>query len=48
MNEIIEMGDISISVTRKDIKNVHLSVPPPEGRVHTQVDILDVFPGHRN
>ncbi|MCF5023867.1 M48 family metallopeptidase [Pseudomonas lurida] len=33
MSEIIELGDISISVTRKDIKNVHLSVHPPEGRV---------------
>ncbi|MBH3408833.1 M48 family metallopeptidase [Pseudomonas glycinae] len=33
MNEIIELGDISILVTRKDIKNVHLSVHPPEGRV---------------
>lgn len=33
MNEIIELGDISISVTRKDIKNVHLSVHPPDGRV---------------
>lgn len=33
MNEIIELGDISISVTRKDIKNVHLSVHPPEGRI---------------
>ena len=33
MNEIIELGDISISVTRKDIKNVHLSVHPPKGRV---------------
>jgi predicted metal-dependent hydrolase len=33
MNEIIELGDISISVTRKNIKNVHLSVHPPEGRV---------------
>ena len=33
MNELIELGDISISVTRKDIKNVHLSVHPPEGRV---------------
>ncbi|WP_350576392.1 SprT family zinc-dependent metalloprotease [Pseudomonas sp. HY2-MNA-CIBAN-0224] len=33
MNEIIELGDISISVTRKDIKHVHLSVHPPEGRV---------------
>lgn len=33
MSEIIELGDISISVSRKDIKNVHLSVHPPEGRV---------------
>lgn len=33
MNELIELGGISISVTRKDIKNVHLSVHPPEGRV---------------
>lgn len=33
MSEIIELGDISIAVTRKAIKNVHLSVHPPEGRV---------------
>lgn len=33
MNEIIQIGDIAIAVTRKDIKNVHLSVHPPEGRV---------------
>ena len=33
MTEIIQIGDISIAVTRKDIKNVHLSVHPPEGRV---------------
>ena len=33
MTEIIQIGDISISVTRKDIKNVHLSVHPPGGRV---------------
>ncbi|SER44203.1 MULTISPECIES: M48 family metallopeptidase [Pseudomonas] len=33
MNETIELGDISISVSRKNIKNVHLSVHPPEGRV---------------
>lgn len=29
----IELGDISIRVIRKDIKNVHLSVHPPQGRV---------------
>jgi len=33
MTEVIEIGDISISVTRKDVKNVHLSVHPPDGRV---------------
>ena len=33
MDEIIELGEILISVTRKDIKHVHLSVHPPEGRV---------------
>lgn len=31
--ESIELGDISIRVTRKDIKHVHLSVHPPDGRV---------------
>ena len=33
MTESIQIGDISIAVTRKDIKNVHLSVHPPEGDV---------------
>lgn len=33
MTETIHLGDISIAVTRKDIKNVHLSVHPPDGRV---------------
>ena len=33
MTETIELGDVSIAVTRKDIKNVHLSVHPPYGRV---------------
>lgn len=33
MRETIQLGDISILVTRKDIKNVHLSVHPPDGRV---------------
>ncbi|MDZ7815510.1 MAG: SprT family zinc-dependent metalloprotease [Planctomycetota bacterium] len=33
MSEVIELGDISITVTRKEIKNVHLSVHPPNGRV---------------
>lgn len=33
MSETIKLGGISIQVTRKAIKNVHLSVHPPEGRV---------------
>lgn len=33
MTETIELGDIAIKVTHKAIKNVHLSVHPPEGRV---------------
>ena len=33
MNEMIQLGEISIAVTRKDSKNVHLTVHPPDGRV---------------
>jgi predicted metal-dependent hydrolase len=33
MTEMIQLGAVSIAVTRKDIKNVHLSVHPPHGRV---------------
>ena len=33
MTEKIKLGEISILVTRKAIKNVHLSVHPPSGRV---------------
>lgn len=33
MAETIRLGEIAIAVTRKDIKNVHLSVHPPMGRV---------------
>jgi len=33
MRETIKLGEISIEVTRKAIKNVHLSVHPPNGRV---------------
>lgn len=33
MTETIRLGDVSIRVTRKDIKHVHLSVHPPSGRV---------------
>ncbi len=33
MAETIHIGDLSIQVTMKDIKNVHLSVYPPDGRI---------------
>jgi predicted metal-dependent hydrolase len=33
MSEPIRLGGIVIAVTRKDIKHVHLSVHPPNGRV---------------
>ena len=33
MAETIELGDITVDVVQKDIKNVHLSVYPPTGRV---------------
>ena len=29
----IQIGDLSVEVTQKDIKNLHLSVHPPSGRV---------------
>ena len=33
MVDKIQLGEIAVAVTRKDIKNVHLSVYPPEGKV---------------
>ncbi|MFN4909175.1 MAG: M48 family metallopeptidase [Bacteroidota bacterium] len=33
MAETIHLGDMNIAVTRKEVKNVHLSVHPPDGRV---------------
>ena len=33
MVKTIQIGELSILVTRKAIKNVHLSVYPPHGRV---------------
>lgn len=49
MGELIELGDISISVSRKDVKNVHLSVHPPDGRVtlvapaSTRIDVARAY-----
>ena len=33
MNETIQLGEVRIAVTRKAVKNVHLSVHPPMGHV---------------
>ena len=33
MVETIQLGEIAIALTRKDVKHVHLSVHPPSGRV---------------
>lgn len=33
MQETIELGDVVISLMRKDVKHVHLTVHPPTGRV---------------
>lgn len=49
MTEFIQLGDISIEVTRKAIKNVHLSVHPPSGRVtlsapaSTRLDVVRAY-----
>jgi hypothetical protein len=45
----VKLGDISIEVILKDIKNVHLSVYPPTGKVrisapsHMNIDTIRVF-----
>jgi predicted metal-dependent hydrolase len=49
MQTRIQLGDIGVDVVRKDIKNVHLSVHPPTGRVriaapeHMSLDTVRVF-----
>lgn len=48
-NETIQLGEISILVTRKAIKHVHLSVYPPGGRVTlvapiaTRIDVARAY-----
>ena len=47
--DTLRLGDIEISVTRKDVKHVHLSVHPPEGRVtlvapvQSRMDVLRAY-----
>lgn len=33
MVEVLSLGDVQVDVVKKDIKNIHLSVYPPTGRV---------------
>jgi predicted metal-dependent hydrolase len=33
MDDSIQLGDLLVAMKRKDVKNVHLSVHPPDGRV---------------
>ena len=47
--EFIQLGNIDIEVVQKDIKNVHLSVYPPNGRVriaaplHLDLDTIRIY-----
>lgn len=49
MKTQIELGDIAVDVVLKDIKNIHLSVYPPSGRVrisapsHMKIETIRVF-----
>lgn len=49
MRDVIDLGGFSAEVTRKKIKNVHLSVYPPNGKVritaplHMELDTIRVF-----
>ncbi len=49
MSQQIQLGDITVDVVLKDIKNVHLSVYPPAGRVrisapsHMSIETIRVF-----
>ena len=49
METQIELGDLKVDVALKDIKNIHLSVYPPNGRVHISapawmnIDAIRVF-----
>jgi predicted metal-dependent hydrolase len=49
MKDLIQIGTLCIEVTRKDIKHVHLSVHPPDGRVslaaplHTRLDVARAY-----
>jgi len=49
MQSLIQLGDLAVEVVRKEIRNIHLSVHPPAGRVtlaapaRLSLDTLRVF-----
>jgi predicted metal-dependent hydrolase len=49
MTETLRLGDVAIAVARKDVKHVHLSVHPPNGRVtlvaplDTRLDVVRAY-----
>jgi hypothetical protein len=49
MEQTLRLGDVALEVVHKDIKHVHLSVYPPNGRVrvsapqHMKLDTIRVF-----
>jgi predicted metal-dependent hydrolase len=44
----IKLGDIAVEVVKKDIKNVHLSVYPPGGRVRISAPLGSCTRGTRS
>lgn len=53
MVETIQLGDIAVTVTRKNVKHVHLTVHPPAGRVtlvaptSTRLDVARAYAASR-
>lgn len=53
MSETIQLGEIEITLTRKDVKHVHLSVHPPLGHVtlvapsNTRLDVARAYAASR-
>ena len=49
MGQTIQLGEVEMDVVQKDIKNLHLSVYPPNGKVrvsapeHMSLDTIRVF-----
>ena len=43
MQTRIQLGNIAVDVMRKNIKNVHLSVHPPSGRVRIAAPTRTAF-----